>query len=202
DSLMERVLRECRDIECAYELVSTEIEAGFRYQWANFVLADPSQVAAVEIGSETAEIEMSNTDMVRTNHHLVLPTADVLRKASPEAREAGGPLHDSQKRRQEASRMLSSARSLMDVMELLSTHKDGRGFDSICRHYPPNPRENPFQGRTSYSYIIEVLWEEDLELDIRLHVAEGNPCSSTFHEFRIDFSFPPDRKSEIVSRFP
>lgn len=202
DFLMERVLRECDDIESAFELVSTEIDAGFRYQWANFVLADSTQVAAVEISSQTAEIEIDHNAIVRTNHHLLLPTAEILRRASPEAREAGGPLHDSQKRRQNASRVLASARSLTDVMQLLSMHSDGRGFDSICRHYPSNPRDTPFQGWTAYSYIVEAIWDKDSEFDIQLHVAQGTPCSNTYFQFPIDFSLSSTEKRDIVSEFP
>ena len=200
DKLMERILRECEDIESAFDLVSTEIQAGFRYQWTNFVLADTKQVAAIEIASETTEIEMDRSMIVRTNHHLLLPTSEVLRSASAEAREAGGPLHTSQKRRQDASKALVSARSTMDVMDLLSSHSDGRGFDSICRHYPLNPRENPFQGSTVYSYILEVAW--DAGPDVRIYVARGNPCSSTYHDFQILFSASDEDKRDVVEKIP
>jgi hypothetical protein len=200
DTLTERMLRECEDIESAFNLVCTEIDAGFRYQWTNFILADTKQVAAIEIAAESTEIEMDRSMMVRTNHHLLLPTSEVLRSASAEAREAGGPLHTSQKRRQDASKALASARSTMDVMELLSSHSAGRGFDSICRHYPSNPRENPFQGSTVYSYILEVAW--DAGADIRIYVARGNPCSSTYHDFPIIFSSSDEDKRDIVGKFP
>ncbi len=202
DDLMERVLRNCVDIESAHELITTEIEAGFRYQWSNFILADPGQVAAVEIGTDHAEIELDSTMIVRTNHHLLLPTSDVLKRASAEAREAGGPLATSQKRRQIASNILASARSTMDIMDLLSTHSEGRGFDSICRHYPQDPRQNPYQGSTVYSYILEAEWDEDGDLEIRIHVAKGTPCSSTYMDFPVDFSLPPTEKEDLIRSFP
>ena len=91
DSLLERIFRETTTIEDAFELVRADLESGNRYQWCNFVLASPKGVGVIEIGDGVAVLEKDPSIITRTNHHLVLPTADILRRASLAEREAGGP---------------------------------------------------------------------------------------------------------------
>ena len=201
DALLERVLRETKTIQDAFELVQTDLESGNRYQWCNFVLASPSGVGAIEIGDGVAVLEEDPTMITRTNHHLILPTADILNRASLAEREAGGPIATSRSRRQEAAKLLSEATSSMDMTQLLSTHKDGRGFDSICRHRAENPRSEPYLGETVYSYVAEVSGFDSEELEFRIRVAAGNPCTSTFDEFVIDFD-SPENKVHILKNFP
>ncbi|MHA2424940.1 MAG: carcinine hydrolase/isopenicillin-N N-acyltransferase family protein, partial [Candidatus Thorarchaeota archaeon] len=190
DALLERVLRETTTIEDAFELVREDLERGNRYQWCNFVLASPQGVGVIEIGDGVAVLEQDPRIINRTNHHLVLPTADILKRASLAEREAGGPISTSRTRRQEVAKMLSEATSLMDMTQVLSTHREGRGFDSICRHRSDNPRAEPYLGETVYSYIAEVSGLETEKLEFRIKVAAGNPCTSTFEEFVIDFESP------------
>jgi hypothetical protein len=201
DSLLERVLRETKTIEDAFELVHADLESGNRYQWCNFVLASPNGVGAIEIGDGVAVLEQDPKLITRTNHHLLLPTADILRHASLAEREAGGPINTSRSRRQEAAMLLSEAMSLMDMAQLLSTHRNGRGFDSICRHHSSDPRSEPYLGETVYSYIAEVSEIETEKLEFRIKVAAGNPCTSTFNEFVVDFD-SPESKYNIVTNFP
>ncbi len=201
DSLLERVLREAKTIDEAFGLVQSDLGSGNRYQWCNFILASPTKVGAIEIGDGVAVLETDSKIITRTNHHLILPTADILRRASLTEREAGGPLSASQSRRQEAAKLLAEATSLMDMTQLLSTHKEGRGFNSICRHRSPNPRADPYLGETVYSYIAEVSGIDSENLEFRLKVAAGNPCTSTFDEFVIDFD-SPENKFNIMSNFP
>jgi hypothetical protein len=201
DSLLERVLRETKTIEEAFELVQTDLEGGSRYQWANFILASPSGVGAIEIGDGVAVVETDPTIITRTNHHLILPTADILRRSSLAEREAGGPLATSQKRRQQAAKLLTEATSFMDMTQLLSTHTEDRGFDSICRHRSTNPRAEPYLGETVYSYIVEVSGIDSENLEFRLKVSAGNPCTSTYDEFIIDFD-SPESKFNVMNNFP
>lgn len=201
DSLLERVLRETKTIEDAYELVRADLENGNRYQWCNFILASSTGVAAIEIGDGVAVLETDPKIITRTNHHLILPTTDILRHVSLAEREAGGPLTTSQSRRQEAAKLLSEATSMMDMTQLLSTHREGRGFDSICRHRSSNPRSEPYLGETSYSYIAEVSGIDTDTLEFRIKVAAGNPCTSTYDEFVVDFE-SPESKYNIMTNFP
>ncbi len=201
DSLLERIFRETTTIEDAFELVRSDLESGNRYQWSNFVLASPEGVGAIEIGDGIAVLEKDPTIITRTNHHLVLPTADILRRASLAEREAGGPLTTSQSRRQESLKLLAGATSLMDMTQLLSTHSGSRGFDSICRHASSNPRSEPYLGETVYSYIAEVAGIDTDNLEFRIKVAAGNPCTSTYDEFVVDFD-SPESKFNVMSNFP
>ena len=201
DSLLERVFRETRTIEEAFELVQTDLENGNQYQWCNFVLASPTGVGVIEIGDSVTVLETDPVIITRTNHHLVLPTADILRRASLAEREAGGPLTTSQSRRQKAAKLLAEATSFMNMTQLLSTHQEGRGFDSICRHHSSNPRAEPYLGETVYSYIAEVSGIETNALEFRIKVAAGNPCTSTFDEFVVDFN-SPESKYNILTNFP
>ncbi|MHA2142002.1 MAG: carcinine hydrolase/isopenicillin-N N-acyltransferase family protein [Candidatus Thorarchaeota archaeon] len=201
DLLLERVLRECRTIDEAVELVKSDLESGSRYQWSNLVIASPKEVGAIEIGDGEMEVEKLPEMITRTNHHLKLPTVEILKAASAVEREAGGPIQDSQHRRQVAAKMLETSVSIGDMMEIVSTHSDSRGYNSICRHKASSP-DNPFLGETSYSYILEVLRSEPSTFDIRLHVARGNPCSNTFHEIKVDFDISSADKQAIVQEFP
>ncbi|MFW9787337.1 MAG: carcinine hydrolase/isopenicillin-N N-acyltransferase family protein [Candidatus Thorarchaeota archaeon] len=201
DALLERVLRETETIEDAFELVQSDLESGNRYQWCNFVLASPSGVGAIEIGDGVAVLETDARIITRTNHHLLLPTADILRRASLAEREAGGPLITSQSRRQEAAKLLDEATSFMDMTQLLSSHKEGRGFNSICRHRSENPQSEPYLGETVYSYIAEVSSIESDSFEFRIKVVAGNPCTGTYDEFVVDFT-SPESKFNLMSNFP
>ncbi|MHA2024820.1 MAG: carcinine hydrolase/isopenicillin-N N-acyltransferase family protein [Candidatus Thorarchaeota archaeon] len=201
DALLERVLRETKTIEDAYELVRSDLDSGNRYQWCNFVLASPQGVGVIEIGDGVAVLEQDPRMITRTNHHLILPTADILGRASLAEREAGGPIATSRSRRQEAAKLLSEATSSMDMTQLLTTHRNGRGFDSICRHRAKNPRMEPYLGETVYSYVAEVSGIDSGAFEFRIKVAAGNPCTSTFDEFVVDFS-SPESKFSILKNFP
>ncbi|NHJ13465.1 MAG: hypothetical protein EAX95_07295 [Candidatus Thorarchaeota archaeon] len=202
DILLERILRECTTIDDAFLLVQNDLEVGHTYQWCNFVLATLEGVAAIEIGEGTCDLEKNSDAISRTNHHLRLATTDQVKAASSEEREAAGPLYTSQARRQRASKMLNLAKTLGDMIEILSSHSDSRGFDSICRHWSSDP-SNQYLGETSYGYILEVEGAKDSSnLDMRIHVSKGNPCSSTFKEVLIDFDSTGFKKEGVVSEFP
>ncbi|MFX1603951.1 MAG: hypothetical protein ACFFCK_10740 [Promethearchaeota archaeon] len=202
DILMERVLRKAWSLDQAHELVNEELQSGNRYQWGNFLLATHEEVGAIEIGEGVCEIERSPIMITRANHHLRLPTMEALKKATDEEREAGGPIPTSQRRRQLVSRMLEDATSLGDMMKILSSHSDTRGFDSICRHRGMDPGESPFLGETSYSYIAEVLKLGPDKFDFRIHASRGNPCSNKYDETVVDFSSSPAERFATIRGFP
>lgn len=201
DLLLERVLRECKRLEDAFHLVEADLDEGNEYQWCNFVIATPQLVGAIEIGDRVMAYEQGPDLITRANHHLKLSTNEDLKSASREEREAGGPLQDSQRRRQEAAKMLKSSVSLGDMITIVTDHSGSRGFDSICRHRDSLP-DDPFLGETSYSYILEVLQLAPDDFDIRMHITRGNPCSSTFSEFQVDFSSPLDMKKKFADSIP
>ena len=202
DTLLERILRESKTIEEAFNLVRSDLRSGSRYQWCNFVLASPQGVGAIEIGDGVCVLEQDYSMITRTNHHLLLPTAAILSKASAAEREAGGPLSSSQKRRQEAAQLLKESSSLTDVIQLMGTHTSSRGFDSICRHRSGSTIANPYLGETVYSYIGEVSGLASGDMEFRISVTPGNPCSGTYKEFIIDFDATEEKKEQLVMRFP
>jgi hypothetical protein len=202
DILMERVLRETKSIDQAHELVDEELRSGSRYQWGNFLLVTHEEVGAIEIGDGVCEMERNPVMITRANHHLRLPTMEALKNASAEEREAGGPIPTSQRRRQLASKMLEDATSIGDMMKILSSHSETRGFDSICRHRKTAAGESPFLGETSYSYIVEVLKIGSGKFDFRIHAARGNPCTNKYDETVVDFSSSCDERLAIVRGFP
>jgi hypothetical protein len=202
DTLLERVLRETRTIEEAFNLVKADLKSGSRYQWCNFVLASPQGLGAIEIGDGVCILEQDDSMIARTNHHLLLPTANILKKASAADREAGGPLSTSQTRRQEAARLLKEATSTMDFMKLMASHSVGKRYDSICRHRQPTTVSDPYLGQTVYSYIAEITGITAGNLEFRLNATPGNPCSGTYKELTIDFDAPLEKKELLVMRFP
>ena len=201
DLLLERILRETKTIESAFELIQKDLESGERYHWCNFVLASPDGVGAIEIGDGVAVLEQDPVIITRTNHHLLLPTGDLIRHALQEFRGAAGRIQGSQRRRQKASKILSEATSMMDMTQLLCSHEEGRGVDSICRHLPENPKSNPYHGETVYSYILEASEIQSRKIEFRLKVTPGNPCTGTFKEFKIDFD-SPESKYNLLSNYP
>ena len=201
DLLLERILRETQSIEDAFELVQSDLNSGSLYHWCNFVLASPEGVGVIEIGDGVAVLEKDPTLITRTNHHLLLPTNDIIEKATKELRGAAGRLSGSRQRRQDAMKILQEATSTMDMAQLLSSHRDGRGFNSICRHLPENPKLNPYQGETIYSYILEAIELDNGKIEFRLRVTPGNPCTGTYKEFIVDFN-SPESKFKITSDYP
>ena len=201
DILLEKILRETKSIPEAFELVQRILESGERFHWCNFILASPTGVGAIEIGDGVAQLEEDPKMITRTNHHLLLPTNDIIRDTPLEYRGAAGSLDGSKQRRQDIAKLLADATSMMDMSQILCTHRDDRGFNSICRHLPTNPKSNPHQGETVYSYIIEISGLQEKALEFRLNVTPGNPCSGTFKEFVIDFDSPKS-KFDVLNNYP
>ncbi|RDE17553.1 MAG: hypothetical protein C4K49_02260 [Candidatus Thorarchaeota archaeon] len=202
DFLLEEVLRNARTLDEAYRIVSTSLETGKRYQWCNFVVATPNEVGAIEIGDGVCDIERDPKMITRANHHNKLSTGDVLAKASRQEREAGGPLYTSERRRQTAAKMLESAKSVGDIISIVSTHSPGKGFDSICRHRTRKAGEDKLMGETAYSYIVEMSTGRAGGIEFRMHVARSNPCSNPFKEVLVDFGSSPQEKERVVKGFP
>ena len=199
DDLLESLLREAKSLNEAISIVQDDLDSGSEYQWCNFVISDFEKVGVIEIGHGEMASESHVRMAVRTNHHLKLPTSKLIESAQPEMREAAGSLTASQYRLQVAYQMLEGAEVLKDITKMLSSHSEGRGFDSICRHYDSS--ENKYRGMTSYSYILESVESVDTT-KYAIHVARGNPCKSAYKTIEIDFAGTPAEKENLVSVFP
>ncbi|UCE09257.1 MAG: hypothetical protein JSW61_09785 [Candidatus Thorarchaeota archaeon] len=202
DVLLETIIREAADLDSAYEIVQTSLEEGHRYQWCNFAVATPLELGVIEIGDGVSDIEVDRDGLARANHHLKLPTTDIVSAASDEEREAGGPLGTSQRRRQDTSRMLRTASTLADIIKILSHHSETMGFDSICRHRDAPSLSSQYLGETAYSYIIEITNLPPADLEIVFHVSRGNPCTVPYKSIPIEFNAPEDEKNRVLLEFP
>lgn len=198
DLLLEHILREARTFDEAVNVVQDKLDAGLRYQWCNMVLASSSQVGAIEVGDGEIAVERDPVQMVRTNHHLLLDTIDVVDNSRPDRRVYGGMVTTSRKRRQKASEILTFANTLTDLMTLVGTHSESKGVDSICRHWPGRPHDTPRHGATVGSYILELMFDGGSPQDMRFHYTTGNPCCTPFREIVIDFDTPMEDKQRLV----
>lgn len=202
DILLEEILNGANTIAEAEKIVKKALDAGEEYQWCNFILGSLSEVGAIEISSDAYHLERDDDFVVRTNHHLNLPTTDIVQNASEEEREACGPIDTSQHRRQVASKMMDSATALQDFISILSTHSDSRGFDSICRHRDALVTSGATLGETSYGYIIEIILLGDQPPETFFHVVRGNPCSNPFKQVLVDFDGLESGRPKIIEGFP
>ncbi|MHA1653479.1 MAG: carcinine hydrolase/isopenicillin-N N-acyltransferase family protein [Candidatus Thorarchaeota archaeon] len=200
DVLVDEILRHDRSIDDALTTIQNRLDSGGCYQWCNIVLATPDEVGVIELGPDACRLQRDSTLVVRTNHHLLLPTGPLVEVASASERECAGPLSDSQRRYAVAERLAQQADAIEDFTAMLRTHSESRAFDSICRHDEASNSSIPYLGRTCYSYIVEM----GLHTDHRpvMHVAHGNPCAAPYVRIDIDFSATESRRREILRLFP
>ena len=199
DILLETILRKSKCIEDAYSVVSNAYQIGEAYQWCNVVLASFDGIAAIEVGPKIFDKEEHVEKLVRTNHHILLPTKEELIAASPAERECGGKYTQSEKRRQIASQLIEEIEDLDGVKRLLSTHSETKGYDSICRHRISGDK---YVGETTYGYIIEVVENEDGNMNFIMHVTRSNPCINPFEKILINFDASEDEKKRVIENFP
>ncbi len=202
DILLEDILKEADSIAEAVRIVSEALNAGEEYQWCNFVIGTLDEIGVIEVSSDEYRLERDDQYVIRTNHHLLLSTKEFVQKASPEQREACGPLDASHYRRQVASKKVAGATTFQDISAMLSIHSESRGFDSICRHRDGIVASEHKLGETVYSYILEVLMLDGKTPEVSIQVAKGNPCSNTFKQFDVNFDSTKEEKQSIIDRFP
>ena len=202
DHLLENIIQVADDIDSAYQIVEDKISSGIAYQWCNLILGDSRSVAAIEISNNQCKLERADDYVVRTNHHVLLNTIDDLKAARAEKTGTGGPLWTSRRRRQKAERQLAAARTIVDITEILSSHSEGKGFDSICRHSDGDDLGRGNVGQTVYSYVFDVLYVDDSVPEITFHVAPGKPCITTYKRLDIDFSSSGEERKKLTQRYP
>jgi hypothetical protein len=201
DVLVERILRESHDLASAHAIVQEDIEDEVEYQSCNIVLVSASELGVLEVGPGICELERDPVMLCRTNHHLLLPTTEEVKRAPLELRGVAGPLSASHKRRLTAQNLLASANVTQDFITLLSTHSELRGYDSICRHRDAPVEGAEFLGQTVYSYVLEMMVLNST-VDIALHIARGVPCSSSYRTFALRFDDPLDKKQALLAKLP
>ena len=83
DLITERVVLESRTIKDAIDICKQEVQGSKSYQWCNMIVATPKKLAAIEITSANISTIQSDDFLVRTNHHLILNTNDMIIKSNP-----------------------------------------------------------------------------------------------------------------------
>jgi hypothetical protein len=202
DILLDRILRNSKNIQDVTSIVSNSFQFGESYQWCNIITATHEGIAAFEIGPKKFDKEEHVDKLVRTNHHILLPTKKDLLAAKPEERECGGTYALSEKRRRKTTQLIDEVSNLKDVISLLSTHSETKGYDSICRHRLATIDSDKYLGETTYGYIIEMYKNEGRDLEFSIHVAQSNPCMNPFQKIKIDFDSSREEKKIVVSSFP
>ena len=199
DLLLDKILRYSRSINDAYRIISDSFRNGESFQWCNIVVATLDGLSVFEVGPRIVDKEEHIKQVVRTNHHIMLPTKFNLSELNKEEKELENRILLSEKRRQQASKLIENVSTLENVIGLLSNHSETKGYDSICRHRLSG---DGYVGETVYSYILEVCKQNKGDLIFRMHVARSNPCSNPFERILIDFNSSADEKKKVVEKFP
>ena len=148
DRLVEIALREGTDVPSAIQAVRQAV-IDRPFLWANLVMIDDNQTAAVEVRSSQIEVLFGPDRLGRSNHHVVLGATpsddDVLTTAL---------------RLESVLRRVEAATTVEDILDLQTSHDDGS--TGICNHFGYN---------TVYTYVIRRTGDRT-----SLYVRQGQPC--------------------------
>ncbi len=180
--LTEQILMFSKDAADGLALVVDTLKKGRTYQWGTLILADNDSMVVIELEGSEHSIEWSERKVLRTSHHIILDTEDMVRAD----RETGTMYESSVARVERGYDLLRQAKSVNDVFALLKDHGGHQGQSSLCRH------ANSTGGfETVMSYVVEVDHPtETTRPKVVFHVATGNPCSSEYKS--IPLVFPAD----------
>jgi hypothetical protein len=177
DRLVEIALREGTDVPSAVEAVRRAV-ADRPFLWANLVMIDSTQTAAVEVRSSQIEVVLGTDRLGRSNHHVVLGATpsddDVITTAL---------------RLESVLRRVKTATTLEDILELQTSHDDGS--TGICNHLGYS---------TVYTYVIRR--NEDRT---SLYVRQGQPCQvgePLLLELPLGERFAPEAVRNLREAYP
>jgi len=172
DLLTEAALRGTASVREACQAVLA-LAPSARYNWSNLLIADPREVALIEIADDVAYL--ADLPMAaRANEHLL--AHDDFGPADPGAR---GRL---------ARARLGVAREVGEIMALCRSHEREAEGANLCAHGGAGARN------TVYSYLMH--WREG---DLTLLVARGHPCQADY--VRIPLRYPL-RAEEVQRLYP
>lgn len=192
DLITERIVLEAKTIDEAVEICEREIRST-NYQWCNMVVATPEQLIALEITSSEIATVRSRDYLVRTNHHLILDTNEILINVDPEKEWQN--IEHSKIRYKNADRYLKHASDIQAIYSMLASHQE-KG--SICRHGTAYAQDLSYT--SVYSYLIAINIEESPK--IIFNVSKGPPCQNTYVKFNLEFPLTPKKNNLIKDSFP
>lgn len=183
--LTEQLLMFAKNAEDGLSMTVDQLNKDRCYQWGNLILADDDSMLVIELAGSDHSIEWSERRVLRTNHHIMLDTEQILM--------GGKSGYDSSVKRVERGYdLIRQVARVENVFSLLKDHGEAQGQESLCRHAT---REKDYA--TTMSYLVEVDHNtESGKPKIVFHVAKGNPCQSEFTA--IPIIFPADE--EIMNR--
>jgi len=187
--LTEQLLMFAKDAEDCVGMTVDQLKTAKGYQWGNLVLADLDSMLVIELAGSDHSLEWSERRVLRTSHHIMLDTEDILRNE-------GIDYESSVKRVERGYELIRHISKVQDVFLLLKDHGDNEGKSSLCRH--PEGDDNT---ATVMSYVIEI--DQNLgsgRPKVVFHFAKGNPCKATYATMPIVFPADDDtmkRATEI-----
>ncbi|TXT56067.1 MAG: hypothetical protein BAJATHORv1_30451 [Candidatus Thorarchaeota archaeon] len=184
--LTEQILMFAKDAEDGLALTRDHLEKDRLYQWGNLILADSDSTLVIELAGNDYAIEWSERKVLRTSHHIMLDTEEVMRADNAERYDA------SVERVNRGYELVREIKTPQQVFELLKDHGDSKGRASLCKH-----AEDGNQTHTIMSYVIELDYNTETgKPKVVFHTATGNPCENEYKA--IPLIFPADE--EIIKK--
>ncbi|MBD3406541.1 MAG: hypothetical protein GF411_10545 [Candidatus Lokiarchaeota archaeon] len=184
--LTEQILMFAKDAEDGLAMTRDHLEKDKLYQWGNLVLADSDSTLVIELAGNDYAIEWSERKVLRTSHHIMLDTEEVLRNEDSERYDA------SVKRVERGYELVREISNPQQVFELLKDHGEQQGRASLCKHAVEGNRTH-----TIMSYVIELDYDTDAgKPKVVFHSATGTPCTAEYRA--IPLIFPADE--EIIKK--
>lgn len=191
DLITKRIVMEARTIDDAVNICEQEVEGDENYQWCNMIVATPKKLAAFEITSSDLAITHSNDYLVRTNHHLILETNDMIRDSNHHKGQQE--IKNSETRYMSAENHLRTVSDKQEIFSLLKSHSQE---SAICRH----GRSEDLLFTTVYSYIVTVSFQKTVRI---FHdVAKGPPCRNSYQHIELNFPLDEGMKKQISENYP
>ncbi len=190
DILTEQILMFAKDAEDGLRMTVNQLKSGKKFQWGNLILSDLDSMLAIEIAGNDHSIEWSERKVLRTGHHIMLDTEEIVKQ------QLGSKGIDSYVnstiRVDRGYELFRNVTDVQGVFSALKDHGEGPSQSSICKH-----SSGEGQMSTVTSYVVEIDHPgENGRPKVVFHVAKGNPCTSTYAA--IPLVFPADE--DVMSR--
>ena len=190
DILTEQILMFAKDAEDGLRMTVDQLKSGRKFQWGNLILSDLDSMLAIEIAGNDHSIEWSERKVLRTGHHIMLDTEEIIKQHL--GSKGVDSYVNSTIRVDRGYELFRNMTSVQDVFSALKDHGEGPSQSSICKH-----SSGEGQMSTVTSYVVEINHpSENGRPKVVFHVAKGNPCTSTYAA--IPLVFPADE--DVMNR--
>ncbi len=176
DCLVEQAVRNCSSVEEAIAALEQRLATTPSW-WGNLILADKTDIAAVEVRGSDAVVERSTDRVYRTNHQ---PAFGEVQSPDGHACSADREIF--------AAERIGSVESVEDLQAMLSSHDNSD--TGICNHTALT---------TVYSYILHLDAEQ-----LTFHVTSGPPCRNEWQSLPVPLgsAWSADAAERFLRRYP